>query len=415
VTLRVAVAGGGLGGLCLAQGLLRAGAEVTVYERDAGLDARRQGYRLHLDARAGLALERCLPPALLRLLLATCGEPSRRMTVVSERLRVLHQMPTADPAADLLAPATLSVPVHRQTLREVLAGRLDERIAFDHEVIRYEADSCSARLHFAGGGQAEADLLIGADGVNSAVRRQYLPAVAVTDTGARCVYGRTPLRDDTLRLLPAPVGQGFMAVIGRGVGMATGLMRLPRPPGQAAAAIAPGVRLSPADSYLMWAVTAQRGRFGLPADELSKLGPQDLHALSATMIRSWHPDLRALHGLADISETFLVPIRVTEPVPAWPPSRVTVLGDAVHAMSPARGSGANTALQDAGLLCGLLTEAAAEGTSLLAAVGEYERQMREYGYAAVAASRKAEAQTGVRGSGLMSWLHGRLARADAAG
>jgi len=60
--LRVAVAGGGLGGLCLAQGLARAGADVMVYERDATLAGRRQGYRLHVDARAGLALDATLPP-----------------------------------------------------------------------------------------------------------------------------------------------------------------------------------------------------------------------------------------------------------------------------------------------------------------------------------------------------------------
>ena len=109
-----------------------------------------------------------------------------------------------------------------------------------------------------------------------------------------------------------------------------------------------------------------------------------------------------------MDETFLVRIRISPPVPPWPPSRVTVLGDAIHAMSPARGSGANTALQDAALLCRTLTGtrergpngpgrernlragsgAARNGGDLIAAVGEYERQMRDYGYAAVAASRR---------------------------
>ena len=50
LTMKVAVAGAGVGGLCLAQGLLKAGLEVAVYERDQALDAGGQGYRLHLDA-----------------------------------------------------------------------------------------------------------------------------------------------------------------------------------------------------------------------------------------------------------------------------------------------------------------------------------------------------------------------------
>jgi hypothetical protein len=47
---------------------------------------------------------------------------------------------------------------------------------------------------------------------------------------------------------------------------------------------------------------------------------------------------------------------------------------------------------------------------VVAAIGDYERQMREYGYAAVAASRQAEAETGARRNRLLFWLYRRLAR-----
>jgi hypothetical protein len=131
-TLRVAVAGAGLGGLYLAQGLLRAGADVTVYERDASLASRRQGYRLHVDARAGLARQACLPPGSLALFQATCSQASSRLTVVNEKLRVLHEKVTG--GADPYAPATLSTSADRLTFREVLAVGLDDRIAFGHEL-----------------------------------------------------------------------------------------------------------------------------------------------------------------------------------------------------------------------------------------------------------------------------------------
>ena len=450
--LRVAVAGGGLGGLCLAQGLLKAGVDVTVYERDAQLAGRRQGYRLHVDARAGLALEQCLPAGSLALFQATCSEASTRLTVVSERLRVLNeQRRTTD--ADPYAPATLSTSVNRQTLREVLAAGLDGRLVFGCELTGYELtgsqldssqlDSSQlagsrlagqgdgrggVRLHFADGRQAEADLLVGADGVGSAVRRQYLPDAAPADTGKRCVYGTIPLGPGEADRLPSALRDGFTAVIGGQVGMATGVVRFRQRPEQAAP------WLSPAGDYLMWAVAGDGRRFGVADERLTAMSPAELHALTARMIGSWHPDLRALHARAAVDETFLVRIRTSPAVPPWPPSRVTVLGDAIHAMSPARGSGANTALQDAALLCRTLTGTAGNGArtdlagsgtfragsgatrnggDLIAAVGEYERQMRDYGYAAVAASQAAEAETGTRHNRLMFWLYRRMTGARA--
>jgi 2-polyprenyl-6-methoxyphenol hydroxylase-like FAD-dependent oxidoreductase len=209
-----------------------------------------QGYRLHVDARAGLALQECLPPESFAVFQATCGQASRRLTVMTERLRVLHEQDAGDPAADPYAPATLATSVNRQTFREVLAAGLNAEIIFGRELTRYDADQNGVRLHFADGRPAEADLLVGADGVSSAVRRQYLPHAEPGDTGKRSVYGKTPLHEDALDRLPPALEQGFTAVVGGRVGMATGLVRFRQRPQQVADTT--GFALSPAEDYLMW-------------------------------------------------------------------------------------------------------------------------------------------------------------------
>jgi 2-polyprenyl-6-methoxyphenol hydroxylase-like FAD-dependent oxidoreductase len=391
--MRVAVAGAGLGGLCLAQGLRQAGIDVVVYERDPSLDAHRQGYRLHLDARAGLALHSCLPEDLFELFRAVCGQPGRRMTVLNERLRVLHEIP-GDPARDPDAPETLSTSIDRQTLREVLAARLGVELQFDHELTRFDLGGDRVRLQFAHGEAAEVDVLVGADGVGSVVRKQHLPHAEVVDTGSRVIYGKTLLDDEVMPLVPEPLHAGFTAIVGKGVGLAAGLVQYRERPELAAQAHAPDVSLSARSDYLMWAVSAQQNLFPVADDRLAKLDPAELHEIAGTMIRGFHPDVIGLVTRAEVDETFLARIRTSRAVPAWTPSRMTLLGDAIHAMSPARGSGANTALQDAALLCRQL--AGADGSNVVSAIGGYEEQMRDYGFAAVLASQEAEAQVGAR-------------------
>ena len=69
------------------------------------------------------------------------------------------------------------------------------------------------------------------------------------------------------------------------------------------------------------------------------------------------------------------------PIRPWPASRVTLLGDAVHNMTPMAGIGANTALRDARLLASKLASARRE--TPVTAIGQYETAMRKYGFAAV--------------------------------
>jgi 2-polyprenyl-6-methoxyphenol hydroxylase-like FAD-dependent oxidoreductase len=234
--------------------------------------------------------------------------------------------------------------------------------------------------------------------VSSAVRRALLPRATLVDTGSRIIYGKTPLDDDVRRLLPPAMYDGFTAIVGGHVGLAAGLVEFRHPPSDAAARIAPGVRLSPAADYLMWAVSAQHDRFTASDAALAVADSAALHAVASRAIRSWHPDLVSLLARATVDETFFIRVRSSERVPAWTPSRVTLLGDAIHAMSPARGSGANTALMDAANLCAALTS---DG-DVVQAIGGYEERMRDYGFAAVETSRQAEAETARRGNSL--WL-----------
>lgn len=70
----VLIIGGGIGGLCLAQGLKKAGIRATVFERDPSPASRLQGYRIHINPEGSRALQACLPPRLFDVFLATAGK-----------------------------------------------------------------------------------------------------------------------------------------------------------------------------------------------------------------------------------------------------------------------------------------------------------------------------------------------------
>jgi 2-polyprenyl-6-methoxyphenol hydroxylase-like FAD-dependent oxidoreductase len=326
------------------------------------------------------------------------------VSVVDQRLKVRHRMGgvARDPREH--DPGLLSAPANPQTLREVLVTGLDAALEYGRQCIGYEELADGVRLRFADGSTEEADVVVAADGVGSLVRRQYLPDAQVVDTGARCLYGKTLLTTETLALIPPTLFDGFTAVIGGGaVGMASALVRFPEPPEHAAARLCPQARLSPVDDYLVWAVSAHGERFGVPDERLMGLDSSALHGLARDAIAGWHPNLRALVDKAETGETFVVRINTSQPIDPWPASRITTIGDAIHAMSPTGGSGANIALTDAALLRTELAAAARGDKPLLSAIGAYEDRMREYGYAAVAAADRNMTDVWARRHPVLAW------------
>jgi 2-polyprenyl-6-methoxyphenol hydroxylase-like FAD-dependent oxidoreductase len=239
------------------------------------------------------------------------------------------------------------------------------------------------RACFADGTTACGDVLVGADGVNSRVRQQLLPAAQTVDTGTRCIYGKVLLTDATRPLLPASLSRGFGVVTATRLGMALGLVEFQRDLAEAATQFAPGLCFHSSGSYLMWSLSVQRAHLSVPDDELQRMEGAELQQLALRYIKSWHPDLRALVAASDPAEIFPIVVRVSVPCEAWASGPVTLLGDAIHAMSPAGGSGANMALLDAGLLAQKLASVARGEQALIPAIHEYEARMLADGFAAV--------------------------------
>lgn len=359
--MHVLIAGGGVGGLCLAQGLRRAGIAVTVFERDAAIATREQGYRIHIDANGHTALRECLPPDLFARYLATGNKPGPAV------VRVLDQ--TGQQLTEFAAPGGDDAhnAVDRLTLRRVLAHGLGDALRFEARVTDFVERHDRVEVRCADGSRVRGDLLVAADGSDSSLRKRLLPGVEPVDTGLRCGYGRTPLRAISL---PDRLRHGFTSIVDRrGHVMALAPFE-PRDP-----LAEPRV-----DPYLMWAVLTDED---WPAED-----PRALHAMALRHIEGWAPELREFVRRADADACLRVPVRSSPPVPPWPTGRVTLLGDAIHTMTPAGGVGANTALRDAAELTAQLGAVNRGATALRTAVAEYEARMREYGFAAVTRSRR---------------------------
>lgn len=369
----VVIAGAGLGGLALAQALRRQGITVTVYERDLALDSRRQGYRLHLDAVARDALHQVLPPTLVELFTATTGTPRPRFTLLDRNLDELFVRESAEPA----------FAVDRLTLRAILLTGIEDSVVFGTPITGYHtADDGRIAVHLADGGTVHGDVLIGADGINSVVRRQYLPHARIVETGVWQLYGAIPLADDVRELFDDSMFGVFTMITGADgsfVGVAP--VEFPENPAAAAARLTPESTLAPVSNYMTCSFGARGEWFGPAEQSLRHMDGDQLHDIVATAVQDWHPRVREIIAHCGPSTLFALPLRSSVPIPAWDTTRVTLLGDAIHAMSPASGSGACTALRDAAGLAQALTVAADD--DLHAALRDYEQHMFDYGFTAV--------------------------------
>ncbi len=394
----VAIIGGGMGGLCLANGLKKAGISVAVYERDQSPESRPQGYRIHVDPQGSTALHECLPQHLWDLFCSTGGDFSRGFSIVTQQLHELLNLARSQARSQTKIGATEdTVARHRSisriTLRRILLAGLEHDVHFNKRFLRYEETSNGAIMtHFEDGSSAQADLLVAADGVNSGVRKQYLPHAEPIDTGVVGIGATIPLTDGVMALAPHLLLDGpVMVVPPTACSMFMAMWKRSGEAGQTLRRLGIEGPLPGDEDYLILALGGRPDFFGLDNQAASITGSRLKDALRRT-VAGWHPSLRKLVEMIDEQQVFLNHVRSAPPPVPWESTQITLLGDAIHSMTPYRGVGGNIALKDAALLSSQLLQAHRGEKLLLHAIAEYEASMREYAFAAVADSLKAMKQ-----------------------
>jgi 2-polyprenyl-6-methoxyphenol hydroxylase-like FAD-dependent oxidoreductase len=388
--MRVLIIGAGTGGLALAHALKQAGVLVSVFERDLVPNADTGGYRVGISPAGSRALKACVPPDLYDLFVATCARAPRNFSMLTEHFDEVLRLELDGAAADAMDGEKNVI---RKTLRRVLLMKLDDQVSFGKRFVSFtHHPDASVTARFEDGSSATGDVLVGADGSGSAVRKQRLPQARLEDTGIVSLGGKLPMTGGSKALLSEKMFYGMSMIMApKGFGGIIHSLEFPQSRTDPAFAVRwPNfVELLDVDS-IGWALWGARQNF--PRDPAALCG-EDLRRLGLELTRDWHPHMRALIEMTDPAAIQSLGMRTSVPLSPWESSNVTLLGDAIHTMTPGRGAGANTALRDAALLGKLLVEVHQRRKPLIDAIHEYEAEMLHYSTEAVNESKKQMSST----------------------
>ncbi|WP_160138601.1 FAD-dependent oxidoreductase [Chryseobacterium sp. c4a] len=369
---RIAIIGAGLGGLCLAQGLKKNGLDCKIFEKDAAINTRTQGYRIRVNEPGRKALQTCLPQDLYTLFINTCATSYRGMNVLTTTLES-----SRNELVESWSDGIKEIPdlkPNRLTLREILLQGLQENISFGKELKGWTAlENQEVELSFTDGTKYIADLVIAADGVHSKIGSEYCRDQKV-NTGNITIYGRTFYSPEALKAISPELQKGTSVIIENQYSLIIDAMVFDSSRKDTSSDL-----LSPVSNYFYWAFIGDPEAFGLLQADFYNHSGEEILPIIHQLTHDWHSQLKALFNYADQKSLSINPIRSSLSKEPWPSGNITALGDAVHTMSPAGGVGANTAFIDAALL----TENIMTHSNISMAIADYEDKMRIYSNQAV--------------------------------
>jgi salicylate hydroxylase len=344
----VVIIGGGIGGLFAANALIAQGLHVSVYEQAPALGE--IGAGVYVTPNAVRHLERVgLGPAVEKW--------GARVGPASHYFR--HDGTPIAPVqvADAFG-WNASFGMHRADFVDFLAANLPAGIVHTgHRAVGFEQNGATARVKFANGAAAEADVVVAADGIHSELRPHVFPPSKPVFHGTisyRGLVSRERLPDwpmDRWQMWTGPSRHFLVFPVRHG-------------------AMVNYVGFVPADAEM-------KESWSAPGD------PQVLRR----EFDGWDPRIGTV--LKQVDKTFRWALYDREPLATWSKGRLTLLGDAAHPMLPHLGQGANQSIEDGMALATILAQV--DASAVPAALLAYERLRRE---------RVAAVQLGARQNGL---------------
>jgi salicylate hydroxylase len=330
--VRVAVVGGGIGGVAATLALLRRGLDVHLYEQAPALT----------EVGAGVAIQ----PNGIRMLKALgLGEGIARFG--ARWLEPQFLRPDGAFAASLWPPELASkiefYGFHRADLLSLFVDQLPASIVHTgHRCIGFEQDEGQAVVTFANGARISADVVVGADGIHSTLQ-QFVVAPSRPQFSGQVAH-RGIVSAASISWQPGAMRNWL--------GAGKHFLVFP-------------VRANTLVNYVGFVTTEEQSR-----ESWSQAGDP---AALAREFAGWDPKVEAI--LAEAKNTFRWGLYDREPLPKWTSGRLTLLGDAAHPMLPHAGQGANQAIEDGVALAAVL--ARADKQSAPRALTIYETLRRE--------------------------------------